>query len=100
MTEGQEDARWPGQLVFPAGNDIPYGQDFAWRRGVPAGRAFTVFAAWQDKVVLRAPGYGEPGQYGNEALYVHKGDIPGAVCIRVDGRPVWRWVGGHGVTGA
>jgi hypothetical protein len=86
-------AGWPARLRFAPGNNILYEQDFRCWRGLPAGVTFTVFDGLHDFVRLQGRGYGAPGAYGNGSLSVQKGRIPGAVCIRVDGQDVWRYVG-------
>lgn len=52
-------------------NQITFGQDFAWYKGIPPGRwnVFDLTDMWK----LVAPGYGEKGSgYGNGALLVSK----------------------------
>ena len=61
-------------LTFRAGNKIPFGQDFAFFRGLPSGIPFTVDEILPSGLVkLVGPGYGELGfagaDYGNGALH-------------------------------
>ncbi len=54
-------------------NDIDYGQDFRFFRGIPAGIAFTV-TNMGDRCRLYAPGYGSQ-PYGNGALSVSTANL-------------------------
>lgn len=49
-------------------NTFRYGQDFAYRRGVPAGVRFEVVDWWSDGYWLRASGYGGK-PYGNGRIF-------------------------------
>ena len=53
-------------------DDIVFGQDFAWWRGVIPGVRFTLeqFTHEGRYAWLRGPGYGNSGQYGNGAIHV------------------------------
>lgn len=57
------------RVTFPKDNEILYGQDFSWHRGIPDGIVFEAEKKG-DYYVLTAPGYGKIGNYGNGALYV------------------------------
>lgn len=73
------------KISFTEGNELLYLQDFAVRRGIPAGIAFDVEALLVragerpgDRIKLRAPGYGYPTpDYGNGALYITRGSMEG-----------------------
>jgi hypothetical protein len=59
-------------LEFQPGNDIPYGQDHRFLRGVPSGIKFRAEKIlWNGLVCLVAEGYGGK-HYGNGAVYVNK----------------------------
>lgn len=60
-------------VVFEPGNAIAYGQDFRHTRGIPAGIPFTV-QEHASGYMLRGPGYGDPGNYGDGALFVAAAD--------------------------
>lgn len=58
-------------------NEILFGQDFAYYRGIPPGE-YQIFSAGAGGFKLVAPGYGDmskPGQYGNGALYVPAAEL-------------------------
>ena len=56
-------------------NRIRYGQDFQFRRGVPAGVEFEVSPGpCQGMYTLTAPGFGVIGDYGSGALKAAAGD--------------------------
>lgn len=58
-------------------NEILFGQDFAYYRGIPPGE-WQIFGLGVGGFKLIAPGYGDqskPGQYGNGALYVPASEL-------------------------
>lgn len=58
-------------------NEILFGQDFAYYRGIPPGE-YQVLRRNDGGFKLIAPGYGDqsqPGQYGNGALYVPAAEL-------------------------
>lgn len=55
-----------GYITFKP-NKLFYSQDFRMHRGVPAGVRFFATQAGRHWI-LQAPGYGEPGAYGNGRL--------------------------------
>lgn len=70
------------QVQFRAGNQVPYGQDWRHRRGVPDGVVFTIETGGSFQTEgtwkLVADGYGrldKPNSYGNGALYVRVSDV-------------------------
>jgi hypothetical protein len=70
------------KAIFPEGNDLFYGQDHGFWRGVPSGRPFTVESVWgeedlglSNRCKLTAEGYGERGSYGNGAIYMDVKDV-------------------------
>lgn len=66
------------KALFVEGNDVHYGQDFGYYRGVPAGVYDVTQTATGWK--LTAPGYGAKDDYGNGALRITKEayrDFPG-----------------------
>lgn len=65
-----------GTVEVPEGNGIRYGQDHAFRRGIPAGR-YSVYRFGEGAYKLIAPGYGMQRDYGNGALYVSDPANPG-----------------------
>ena len=60
-------------MTFRKGNKIRYGQDHAFREGIPHGVDFHVSRFGDGLYELRAPGYGvlKPGQYGNGSLVAY-----------------------------
>lgn len=69
-------------VVFEPGNQIPYGQDFRFLRGIPDDIPFTVHE-YANEYMLRGPGYGDPGNYGNGALFVTAFDAVGELWDRL-----------------
>ena len=66
-------------VTFKDGNDVIYGQDMGFHRGVPAGVRFAVYKQPSNngKYKLVADGYGsfQHGErYGNAAIYVSWGE--------------------------
>ena len=64
-------------MRFTKGNNLAYGQDFTFHRGMPDGVEFDVdvvdASSSEPLVKLRAEGYGALGRgsdYGNGALYL------------------------------
>jgi len=58
-------------------NEILFGQDFAYYRGIPPGE-YQISKNGAGGFKLIAPGYGDqskPGQYGNGALYVPAAEL-------------------------
>ena len=66
-------------MRFPAGNDIPYGQDFGFFRGIPSDVEWKEAKLLGTLVKLVATGYGKPGDYGNGAIFVHWAELGKAV---------------------
>ena len=61
------------RIRFAEGNTVRYGQDMRWHTGIPHGIWFDVEILGDDKVRLRAPGYGHPyPHYGNGAIYLSR----------------------------
>ena len=57
-----------GRIKFKP-NNIAYGQDFSFYRGIPTDVWFSIRRSSEKQIVLEAPGYGgEP--YGNGCLYI------------------------------
>ena len=66
------------RFTFPE-NTIPYGQDFGFHIGIPAGIRFEMQRISNKLIKLIAKGYGllpPGGSYGNGALYVSINRIP------------------------
>lgn len=62
------------KVSFREGNQIAYGQDFMWYRGVPHDIIFTVETLIRGQARLIGPGHG--GQpYGNGAIYVSASEL-------------------------
>ncbi len=57
-------------MKFRPDNQIKYGQDFSWFKGIPSGVEFRLTKKSDGKFVLRGPGYGLQGDYGCGALHV------------------------------
>ncbi len=55
-------------IRFAKGNTFIYGQDFEVHVGVPADIDFRLEGFGHDNVVLQAPGYGDPDEYGNGCI--------------------------------
>ena len=77
MTPDNVALKFIGTARFTPDNDIPYGQDFCYYKGVPDGVTFDIFDFgnfWK----LVAPGYGDMsgGGYGNGALAISKESMP------------------------
>lgn len=66
------------KIKFKKDNKIIYGQDFHCSRGIPSDIEFTVEKFTNDKIILKAKGYGdlESGNYGNGSLSVCVNDLP------------------------
>jgi hypothetical protein len=63
------------KVKFPVGNDIFYGQDLVYQKGVPSGVEFDV-DEHETYYVLTADGFGNFHNYGNGALYIYKSKLP------------------------
>ena len=61
-------------VMFPKGNNIAYGQDFGYHKGVPSGIDFKVGSGCGDSVSLTAKGYGGK-PYGNGSIFISKKDM-------------------------
>ena len=58
-------------MTFPPKNNIIYTQDFKFLCGVPHGVDFAPEVTVSGLLILRAPGYGNPENYGDGILVIH-----------------------------
>lgn len=57
-------------IRFPAGNNIPYGHDFGFYRGIPSDRDWWIAKSKSGSIALVREGYGVKGSYGSGCLLV------------------------------
>lgn len=62
-------------IIFPQGNSIDSFQDFTFYNYSPPSIKFTIESVNSEKIWLKAPKYGEIGNYGNGQIAVYYNDI-------------------------